>query len=249
MPGHADAGSGDETALTRDAGLLRQAMTPGASRAVSDSTPVPDRAGADGSDAYTEDEPATAAGLKRQPGPVNPDHPGAASPRMSEVGARAGATEPGGLPGTDETGPESGTEAQQDLQQVVAEQMMHSQTASMQRAEASAPEAISPQLVSDVAQRILVSAGNDGADRGVRIRIKDTLLQDTEVIIGRRHGELAVTFITQSPSDNVLLNRNRDAISSSLEQALDGAVKVNVEADTDTHDGRSRGEYIQEEDV
>ena len=78
----------------------------------------------------------------------------------------------------DEVGLDSGADVQRDLRQLLAEQMMRSQTASMQRAEASAAETISSQLVSDVAQRILVSAGKEGHAKEVRIQIKDSLLQD-----------------------------------------------------------------------
>ena len=210
-------------------------------------------AGQTGADGATTSSPAArsdtgqagAAALGRQAGqsgdvaapPTSPDSP---APGENDTEAKLR---------KDEVGLDSGADVQQDLQQLLAEQMMRSQTASMQRAEISAAETISPQLVSDVAQRILVSAGKEGHDKEVRIQIKDSLLQDTEVFIARRQGELQITFVTQSPSDTAILTRSRDAIATSLEQALDGSVKVNVEADTDSRDRHSRGEYIEQEEV
>ena len=140
--------------------------------------------------------------------------------------------------------------AQQDLQQLLAMQMMHSQTTALQRTEAThAPQTISSELVSEVAQRILVSADNSGGNKEVRIRIKDKILQDTEAVITREKGELTITFQTRAPADSVLLNDSRAAMTASLEKALGGPVNINIEADTDSQqERRSKGMYIEPED-
>ena len=140
--------------------------------------------------------------------------------------------------------------AQQDLQQLLAMQMMHSQTTALQHTEAThAPQTISSELVSEVAQRILVSADNSGGNKEVRIRIKDKILQDTEAVITREKGELTITFQTRAPADSVLLNDSRTAMTASLEKALGGPVNINIEADTDSQqERRSKGMYIEPED-
>ena len=161
-----------------------------------------------------------------------------------------------GLETTDETRAEAGVETQQDLQQLLATQVTQARMADpAQRVEASAPAAISSELVADVAQRILVSAGEHGQDKEVRIQVKDTVLNDTEVVIARQKGELVVVFETRSHTDNVLLSNSRDAIAASLQAALDGPVRVDVNAENpdtdprDRHDRRSRGMYVQDDDV
>ena len=181
--------------------------------------------------------------------------------KTRESGSEASATladkkEAPGLETTDETRPEAGVEAQQDLQQLLATQVTQARMATpAQRAEASAPAAISSELVSDVAQRILVSAGQHGQDKEVRIQVKDTVLNDTEVVISRQKGELVVVFETRSHTDNVLLGNSRDAITAALQEALDGPVRIDINAETpdtdprDRHDRRSRGMYIQDDDV
>ena len=181
--------------------------------------------------------------------------------KTRESGSQASAAladkkEAPGLETTDETRPEAGVEAQQDLQQLLATQVTQARMAApAQRAEAGAPAAISSELVADVAQRILVSAGQHGQDKEVRIQVKDTVLNDTEVVISRQKGELVVVFETRSHADNVLLGNSRDAITASLREALDGPVRIDINAETpdtdprDRHDRRSRGMYIQDDDV
>ena len=181
--------------------------------------------------------------------------------KTRESGSEASATladkkEAPGLETTDETRPEAGAEAQQDLQQLLATQVTQARMAApAQRAEAGAPAAISSELVADVAQRILVSAGQHGQDKEIRIQVKDTVLNDTEVVISRQKGELVVVFETRSHADNVLLGNSRDAITASLREALDGPVRIDINAETpdtdprDRHDRRSRGMYIQDDDV
>ena len=157
---------------------------------------------------------------------------------------------------TDETGPEAGVEAQQDLQDLLATQVSQARMATpVQPAEAAAPPAISSELVADIAQRILVAAAEHGQDKEVRIQVKDTVLNDTEVVISRQKGELVVVFETRSHTDNVLLSNSRDAMTATLQAALDGPVRIDINAESpdtdprDRHDQRSRGMYIQEDDV
>ena len=174
---------------------------------------------------------------------------------LETTGAVADAKDPARSEGADETGPEAGVETQQNLQDLLAMQVAQSRMAPVQRAEASALQAISPELVADIAQRILVSAAEHGQDKEVRIQIKDTVLKDTEVVISRRQGELIVVFETRSHTDNVLLSNGRDAITASLQEALEGPVRIDINAENpdtdprDRRDRRTRGMYIQEDDV
>ena len=159
QPGGARSQGQSEHALEQDADLFKQAM--------GDTAPPSNQAGFDG-------KLAGKSGLARQTGQTGVETvppTSADSPALGENDAEAKLR-------MDEVGLDSGADVQRDLRQLLAEQMMRSQTASMQRAEASAAETISPQLVSDVAQRILVSAGKEGHAKEVRIQIKDSLLQD-----------------------------------------------------------------------
>ena len=183
--------------------------------------------------------------------------PGKTQARGSETAAgAAGKKDAAVLETTDETGPEAGVEAQQDLQDLLATQVSQARMAApVQPAEAAAPPAISSELVADIAQRILVSAAEHGQDKEVRIQVKDTVLNDTEVVISRQKGELVVVFETRSHTDNVLLSNSRDAMTATLQAALDGPVRIDINAESpdtdprDRHDQRSRGMYIQEDDV
>ena len=243
-PARTDGKPAHDASLEREAGLFKQAMDNADKSGRHDTGPGQVKegpAGQDPSGAMPASVPADAGEQHiKQTGTV--PAPSAHGPAADDNDAESGLRK-------DEAGTtDTGADVQQDLQQLLAEQMMRSQTASMQRTEVSTADSISPQLVSDVAQRILVSAGTEGQGKEVRIQIKDSLLQDTEVFIAHRQGELQVTFVTQSPADSAVLARSRDAITTSLEQALDGSVKVNVEADTDSRERRSRGEYIEQED-
>ena len=254
IPARTDGEPAHDASLEQEAGLFKQAMGNAGSTSLPDKTRRHDTGsgqleGGPARQARTGSEPASIpAGAVAREQHVKQTLAGTV-PAPSSDRSAPGEDKAGARLSKDEAGTDPGADVQQDLQQLLAEQMMRSQNVSMQRTEASSAEAISPQLVSDVAQRILVSAGQEGQDKEVRIQIKDTLLQDTEVFIARRQGELQVTFVSQSPADTAILARSRDAIATSLEQALDGSVKVNVEADTDSRDRRSRGEYIEQEDV
>ena len=145
------------------------------------------------------------------------------------------------------------TETGQDLYQFMAVQETRSHEIAAQQAGEVSQPIISQELVDKVADRILVSVGHDGQDREVRILVKDSVLQNTEVSLKYEQGDLVVNFITQSATDNALLNNSSQAIKTTLEKALDGGVRVNVSAETDDagntrDDRRSRGMYIDEEE-
>ena len=220
-------------------------------------------------------EPGTADAARHEPGTADAarHEPGTADAARHEHGTADAAAQQGGMnkaaadnvgpqaaqagdsPGaaeTDEKDTETPVETGQDLQQLLATQEARSHDIAAQGTAEVAP-AISPELVDNVAERILVSVGNDGQDREVRILVKDSVLQNTEVSLKYEQGDLVVNFITQSASDNVLLNNNSQALQTSLEKALDGGVRVNVSAETGDagdarDDRRSRGMYIDEEE-
>ena len=243
-PGKTQARGSDAAALQGEPGRTRESGSEmGVARAAAFQG-EPGKTQARGSDAA-----AQAAALRGEPGKTQA--------RGSETSAGAdGKKDAAGLETTDETGPEAGGEAQQDLQDLLATQVTQARMAApVQPAEAAAPPAISSELVADIAQRILVSAAEHGQDKEVRIQVKDTVLNDTEVVISRQKGELVVVFETRSHTDNVLLSNSRDAMTATLQAALDGPVRIDINAESpdtdprDRHDQRSRGMYIQEDDV
>ena len=185
-------------------------------------------------------------GAAAQQGGANKAATGDAGPQAAHADDSPGAAE------TDEKDADAPAEPGQDLHQLLATQEARSHEIATQGTGDVAP-AISPELVDNVAERILVSVGNDGQDREVRILVKDSVLQNTEVSLKYEQGDLVVNFITQSASDNALLNNSSQALQTSLEKALDGGVRINVSAETGDagdarDDRRSRGMYLDEEE-
>lgn len=247
------------------AGATRRGATSGASAGALQGEPGKTRARGSGTAAERADAFRGEPGRAREGGAAALTERAAAfrgelgkAPESGGETAAAGADKKGtaGAETRDETRAEAGVDAQQELQQQMAAQVMQARTAApAPRAEAAAPPAISSEVVADVAQRILVSAGEHGQDKEVRIQVKDTVLNDTEVVIARQQGELVVVFETRSHTDNVLLGNSRDAMTAALQEALDGPVRIDINAETpdtdprDRHDRRSRGMYVQDDDA
>ncbi|MCY4337200.1 MAG: hypothetical protein OXD47_00175 [Gammaproteobacteria bacterium] len=156
----------------------------------------------------------------------------AASPAQTEDKDTAATTEPG-----------------QDLYQLLAAQEARSHEIATQKAAQVAAPTISPELVDKVAERILVTVNNLDQNKEVRILVKDTVLQNTEVALKYEEGRLVVNFMTQSAADNSLLTNNSQTLKESLQQALGGEVRVDVNADTGDADPRrhSKGLYLDDE--
>lgn len=254
--------SGSEAAATR-AGALQGEAAAGRAARQGEPGKVRERAGEAGADqagaAFQGEFRRAPAGAGEtaaaRAGALRGETGKAQESGLETTGAVADAKDPARSEGADETGPEAGVETQQNLQDLLAMQVAQSRMAPVQRAEAGAPQAISPELVADIAQRILVSAAEHGQDKEVRIQVKDTVLNDTEVVISRQKGELVVVFETRSHTDNVLLSNSREAMTATLQSALDGPVRIDINAESpdtdprDRRDRRSRGMYIQEDDV
>lgn len=206
-----------------------------------------------GRDGLQSNKQDRAGAQRNEPGRAGAAKAHGALPGAARGDDRADATVPDDTSTFAEADGAAGAGTGPDLSQFMAMQEARSHEIAAQKAGGSAQPAISRELVDKVADRILVSLGRDGQDREVRIRVKDTALQDTEVSVKYERGELVVNFMTQSAADQALLQNGSQALKASLEQALDGNVRVHVSAGADdagdTGDRqRSRGAYLDEEE-
>ncbi len=103
-----------------------------------------------------------------------------------------------------------------------------------------------------LADQIQVSA--KGAINGaeVRITLKDNILPGTEIRIQRHGGELTVTLNTTSAEANNFLAQHEASLQKTLaERFSNEKVQVNINmsgGDNSENDGRSREEYIPEQE-
>ena len=151
---------------------------------------------------------------------------------------------------TDAKDPVATTEPGQDLYRLLATQEARAHEIATQKAAQVATPTIAPELINKVAERILVTVNNIDQNKEVRILVKDTVLQNTEVALKHEEGRLVVNFMTQSAADNALLSNNSQTLKESLQQALGGEVRVGINADTggDADPQRhSRGLYLDDE--
>ena len=118
-----------------------------------------------------------------------------------------------------------------------------------------APASRAAELVEQVADRILVSMPDSGAPGEVRISLKQSILDGSDVRIFHEGGELKVVFVTETESAQRFLADNRQRFQQTLEERLqDQRVHVQVEAPNrdgssreDRH-GRSRQQYVWQDD-
>ncbi len=103
------------------------------------------------------------------------------------------------------------------------------------------------ELVSEVADRILVGAsGPDGA-KEVRILLKDDVLGGSEVRISEHAGAVRVTFVAGTKDAQAFLDNHRQDIASSLGERLDREVEVTVTGrDGTTGDNSREGDGDQQ---
>ena len=109
------------------------------------------------------------------------------------------------------------------------------------------------QIVQQVADKILISDPSSGM-REVRITLKDSILQGTEVRITQEAGKLQVQFVTTSPRSQELLAQNQAALQDRLGVKLNKQdVVVQVEFDPqgqgESQDGRSRQQRKLDEEM
>ena len=111
------------------------------------------------------------------------------------------------------------------------------------------------QVAGQVADRILVSMPTPGAPEEVRITLRDSVLEGSDVRISREAGEIRIVFVAQTESAQRLLAEHRGVFEQTLGESLqEERVHVAVEGpdsgDTSRGegDGRSRQQYVPEDD-
>ena len=126
----------------------------------------------------------------------------------------------------------------------------------------SAPEGVpattsrAAELAEQVADRILVSMPEAGAAGEVRISLKQSILDGSEVRVFHEGGDLKVVFVAETESAQRFLADNGALMQRTLEERLqEPRVRVEVEAPNsgwtsreDNH-GRSRQRYVREDDA
>ena len=150
-----------------------------------------------------------------------------------------------------------------DLQQELASQLQRNQHHMMnegvglQKSSNDANVSIDSKVVNELAERILVSHDPKTSSGEVRIKINSSLLENTEIQLFNKNGELNIIFNCQSATDMTTLSRNESMLIKNLSQNLDSRIHFEIRegATTDknlTHSGqedrRSKGEYISEWD-
>lgn len=128
-------------------------------------------------------------------------------------------------------------------------------------AEAAAPEAVRSsaqdigRIAAQVADRIVASMPASGAQEEVRITLRESVLEGSDVRISREAGEIRIVFVAQTESAQRLLAENRAGFEQTLGERLgEERVQVTVEGpeagDTSRSDGegRSRQQYVPQDD-
>ena len=219
------------------------------------------------------DEPRDAATrARRTDGPAPQSTLGRRTGRASEgVAARAAAEATGRepLPGDRETGDTAsdGADTDSEVDGFDANPMRDASfegfapSAPGTAADSVAPETVrSPprdvaQVAAQVADRILVSLPEPGAPDEVRITLRESVLDGSDIRISREAGEIRVVFVAPTETAGRLLADHRAVFEQSLSERLrEEEVHVVVEgpggAETSRGDGdgRSRQRYVAEDD-
>lgn len=119
-----------------------------------------------------------------------------------------------------------------------------------------APVSRATELAEQVADRILVSMPDSSAPGEVRISLKQSILDGSDVRIFREGGELKVVFVAETESAQRLLDSIRGQFQQTLGERLqEQGVHVDIEAParggTSEQDsrGRSRQQYVEQDDA
>ena len=127
--------------------------------------------------------------------------------------------------------------------------------------ENAAPEAVrssaqdAGQVAGQVADRILVSMPAPGASQEVRITLRESVLEGSDIRISREGGEIRIVFVAQTESAQRLLADHRGVFEQTLGERL-GEERVHVavegphsgDATRGEGDGRSRQQYVPQDD-
>ena len=118
-----------------------------------------------------------------------------------------------------------------------------------------APVSRATELAEQVADRILVSMPDSSAPGEVRISLKQSILDGSDVRIFHEGGELRVVFVAETESAQRLLVNIREQFQQTLGERLqDQRVHVEVEAPArggasrEDSRGRSRQQYVRQDD-
>lgn len=119
-----------------------------------------------------------------------------------------------------------------------------------------APSTQAVEIAREVADRILVSAPKPGSPDEVRISLKASVLDGSDIRIFREAGELKVVFVAQTESAERFLADNRAVFQRTLGERLqDERVHVDVSNTNDREgasredaEGRSRQRYVPQDD-
>ena len=111
------------------------------------------------------------------------------------------------------------------------------------------------QIAQQVAARILVSPPG-AANPEVRIQLKESVLQGSDVRILREGGALKVVFVASSQEAANFIAANRDSMATALSDRLPGErVDISVETQqsererSEHGEGRSRQQYVADDDA
>ena len=118
-----------------------------------------------------------------------------------------------------------------------------------------APVSRASELAEQVADRILVSMPDSSAPGEVRISLKQSILDGSDVRIFHEGGELRVVFVAETESAQRFLANNKELMQQTLGERLqDQRVHVEVEAPArggasrEDDRGRSRQQYVRQDD-
>ena len=118
-----------------------------------------------------------------------------------------------------------------------------------------APVSRASELAEQVADRILVSMPDSSAPGEVRISLKQSILDGSDVRIFHEGGELRVVFVAETESAQRFLANNKELMQQTLGERLqDQRVHVEVEAPArggasrEDNRGRSRQQYVRQDD-
>ncbi|MDR2721153.1 MAG: hypothetical protein LBB15_02590 [Puniceicoccales bacterium] len=107
----------------------------------------------------------------------------------------------------------------------------------------------------EIAEKILASAAALNAKQEVRIMLKNSILPNTEIVLSKDGKMLSVNFFTSASESASLLSSKQAELRlhllNTLHDVNDVDVNIYQEASTeseDSHDGRSRGEYVGDYD-
>ena len=118
-----------------------------------------------------------------------------------------------------------------------------------------APVSHATELAEQIADRILVSMPDSSAPGEVRISLKQSVLDGSDVRIFHEGGELKVVFVAETESAQRLLVNVKEQFQQTLGERLqDQRVHVEVEASArggasrEDNRGRSRQQYVGQDD-